>query len=190
MQAGPARASAPRHRQRSIGAPRVEAGRLKLEITETALLDDEAAALPVLEDLRRMGVGIALDDFGTGYSSLSHLLRIPADTLKIDRSFLRRIEAEPADAALVGSIVAMARIRGLRVVAEGVESEEQLAVLRELGCDEIQGHLFGAAVPADDLPRLLAEIEARVRKPESEDASPRRARGEPRRPRPRPARGR
>jgi len=150
----------------ALDAARVHPGRLELEITETALLHDEEAAMPVLEELRRRGVGIALDDFGTGYSSLSYLLRIPADTLKIDRSFLRSIDTEPADAALVGSIIAMAKLRRLRVVAEGVESPEQLAVLRELGCDEVQGHLFGAAVPASELPRLVAEIEAQAGKPD------------------------
>jgi len=168
----------------ALDKARVAPDRLELEITETALLHDEAAAMPVLEELRRMGVGIALDDFGTGYSSLSYLLRIPADTLKIDRSFLRNIDTEPADAALVGSIIAMAKIRGLRVVAEGVESGEQLAVLCELGCDEIQGHLFGAAVPAEELPRLVAEIEAHARKPDPGAASPQRTR----RSKPRPAR--
>jgi diguanylate cyclase (GGDEF)-like protein len=174
----------------ALDAARVDPRRLELEITETALLDDEAAAMPILEELRRMGVGIALDDFGTGYSSLSYLLRIPADTLKIDRAFLRRIDTEPADAALVGSIIAMAKIRGLRVVAEGVEGDEQLAVLRELGCDEVQGHLLGAAVPAADLPRLLAEVEAQARKADPDEAEAPRAGREARSARPRPTRSR
>jgi diguanylate cyclase (GGDEF)-like protein len=169
----------------ALGAARVDPQRLQLEITETALLQDEAAAMPVLEELRRMGVGIALDDFGIGYSSLSHLLRIPADALKIDRSFLQRIDTEPADAALVGAIISMAKIRGLRVVAEGVESEEQLAVLRELGCDEIQGHLFGAAVPASELPSLVREIEVEAPKRDLGAAREPDAGREPRRPGPR-----
>jgi diguanylate cyclase (GGDEF)-like protein len=160
----------------ALALEHVDPRRLEFEITETALLQDEAAATALLEELRQMGVRIALDDFGTGYSSLSYLLRIPADTLKIDRSFLRQIDTKPADAALVGSIIAMAKIRGLRVVAEGVEEEEQLAILRELGCDEVQGYLLGAAVPAEDLPRLLGEIESRARKPEPGDARPRRVR--------------
>ncbi len=174
----------------ALDKARVAPDRLELEITETALLHDEAGAMPILEELRRMGVGIALDDFGTGYSSLSYLLRIPADTLKIDRSFLRNIDTEPADAALVGSIIAMAKIRGLCVVAEGVESAEQLALLSELGCDEIQGHFFGAAVPADELPRLVAEIETQAGKPDP-GAAPRREAGRGTgRQGPRPARGR
>jgi len=166
----------------------VDPRRLELEITESALLDDEEAAMPMLEELRRLGIRIALDDFGTGYSSLSHLLRIPADTLKIDRSFLARIDREPADAALVGSIVSMAKLRGLCVVAEGVESEEQLAVLRELGCDEVQGHLVSAAVPAQEVPRLLVELATWTTKPDADEDGARpvaRERGGPRPPRPR-----
>jgi diguanylate cyclase (GGDEF)-like protein len=175
----------------ALRAAAVDARRLELEITETALFHDEATAISVLEELRGMGVGIALDDFGTGYSSLSYLLRLPVDTLKIDRSFIQRVDTEPADAALVGAIVSMAKIRGLRVVAEGVESREHLAVLRELGCDEVQGHLFSAALPASEVPRLLQEVGAgALRKPEP---LARRARRTPRdvpRARRRPPRGR
>ncbi len=167
----------------------VDARRLELEITETALLHDEAAAISVLEELRGMGVGIALDDFGTGYSSLSYLLRLPVDTLKIDRSFIQRVDSEPADAALVGAIISMAKIRGLRVVAEGVESDEHLAVLRELGCDEVQGHLFSAALPASEVPRLVREVMAgSLRKPDPVARGGRRAHRE--RTRRRPPRGR
>jgi diguanylate cyclase (GGDEF)-like protein len=156
----------------ALETARVDARHLEIEITETALLHDEAAAISALEELRAMGVRIALDDFGTGYSSLSYLLRLPVDTLKIDRSFIQRVDAEAADAALVGSIISMAKLRGLRVVAEGVESGEQLAVLRELGCDEVQGHLFSAAVPAAEVPRLLREVKGELaRKPEL-DAAP------------------
>jgi diguanylate cyclase (GGDEF)-like protein len=168
----------------------VDPSRLELEITESALLHDEEAAMPMLEELRRLGIRIALDDFGTGYSSLSYLLRIPADTLKIDRSFLARIDREPADAALVGSILSMAKLRGLRVVAEGVESEEQLAVLRELGCDEVQGHLISAAVPAQEVPRLLVELAAWTAKPDPEDPAARRLARDPQSPRTRPRRAR
>jgi diguanylate cyclase (GGDEF)-like protein len=172
----------------TLASAHVDPSRLELEITETALLQDEAAAASLLAELRQMGVGIALDDFGTGYSSLSYLLRIPADTLKIDRSFLRRIGAEPSDAALVGSIIAMAKIRGLHVVAEGVEEEEQLTILRELGCDEVQGYLLSAAVPPEELPRVVAELEARAHKAEPDPAPPRRARRATRGPKTRPAR--
>jgi EAL domain-containing protein (putative c-di-GMP-specific phosphodiesterase class I) len=136
-----------------------------------------------------MGVGIALDDFGTGYSSLSYLLRLPVDTLKIDRSFIQRVDREPADAALVGAIVSMAKIRGLRVVAEGVESSEHLAVLRELGCDEVQGFLFSAALPASEVPRLVGEVVAGLRKPDPDARGGRRTRREARRARLRPPRG-
>jgi diguanylate cyclase (GGDEF)-like protein len=168
----------------------VDPRRLELEITETALFHDEAAAISVLEELRGMGVGIALDDFGTGYSSLSYLLRLPVDTLKIDRSFIQRVDTEPADAALVGAIISMAKIRGLRVVAEGVESDEHLAVLRELGCDEVQGHLFSVALPAAEVPKLVREVGiGSLRKPDPGARGAQRRRRESRRARPRPPRG-
>jgi diguanylate cyclase (GGDEF)-like protein len=169
----------------------VDARRLELEITETALFHDEAVAMSVLEELRSMGIGIALDDFGTGYSSLSYLLRLPVDTLKIDRSFIQRVDREPADAALVGAIVSMAKIRGLRVVAEGVESDEHLAALRELGCDEVQGHLFSAALPASEVPNLVRQVGmGSLRKPDPDARRVRRPRRDTRRARPRPPRGR
>jgi diguanylate cyclase (GGDEF)-like protein len=167
----------------------VDPQRLELEITETALLQDESSAISILEQLRAMGVSIALDDFGTGYSSLSYLLRLPVDTLKIDRSFIQRVDEEAADAALVGAIVSMAKIRGLRVVAEGVESAEQLAVLRELGCDEVQGHLFSPALPASEIPGVVRELSA-LRKPEPDARGARTSRGRARPPRSRPPRSR
>jgi diguanylate cyclase (GGDEF)-like protein len=174
----------------ALQAVAVDPRRLELEITETALFHDEAAAIAVLQELRGMGIGIALDDFGTGYSSLSHLLRLPVDTLKIDRSFIQRLDTEPADAALVGAIVSMAKIRGLRVVAEGVESDEHLAALRELGCDEVQGHLFSAALPASEIPNLVREVGMGARrKPDPDAGRTRRPRRDTRRAR-RPPRAR
>jgi EAL domain-containing protein (putative c-di-GMP-specific phosphodiesterase class I) len=106
--------------------------------------------------LRALGVKIALDDFGTGYSSLSYLRRLPADALKLDRSFLAEIASEPSAAALTASIVGMGIALGLRVVAEGVEEEGQLKLLRAWGCHEAQGFLFGRAVPADEAERAWA----------------------------------
>jgi EAL domain-containing protein (putative c-di-GMP-specific phosphodiesterase class I) len=107
----------------------------------------------VLRQLGALGCPIAVDDFGTGYSSLSYLKRLPIDTIKIDRGFVREIVSDADDAAIVSAIVAMARKLKLEVVAEGVETLEQLAVLRELGCDRYQGYLFSAAVPAEDFGR-------------------------------------
>jgi predicted signal transduction protein with EAL and GGDEF domain len=130
--------------------------RLGVEITESVLLHDPELAIETLRRLRALGVYIALDDFGTGYSSLSYLRRLPADALKIDRSFLAEIASEPSAAALTASIVAMGIALGLRVVAEGVEDERQRELLRAWGCHEAQGFLFARAVPADEAERLWA----------------------------------
>jgi EAL domain-containing protein (putative c-di-GMP-specific phosphodiesterase class I) len=130
--------------------------RLGVEITENVLLHDPDLAIETLARLRTLGVHIALDDFGTGYSSLSYLRRLPADALKIDRSFLAEIASEPSAAALTASIVAMGIALGLRVVAEGVEDERQRLLLRAWGCHEAQGFLFARAVPADEAERLWA----------------------------------
>ena len=132
---------------------RVEPYRLEFEITETLLASNVAEHAEVLRQLGTLGCPIAVDDFGTGYSSLSYLKRLPIDTIKIDRGFIREIVSDADDAAIVSAIVAMARKLKLEVVAEGVETPEQLAVLRELGCDRYQGYLFSAAVPAEDFGR-------------------------------------
>ena len=135
------------------GAP---AGRLGIEITENVLLHDAKLAIDTLARLRALGVRVALDDFGTGYSSLSYLRHLPADALKIDRSFLAGIASDDAAAALTASIVAMGVALGLRVVAEGVEDEQQRRLLQAWGCHEAQGFLFGRAVPADEAERTWA----------------------------------
>jgi EAL domain-containing protein (putative c-di-GMP-specific phosphodiesterase class I) len=138
----------------------VDASLLDLEITETAVMKRDASVLRALDRLRDLGVRLSLDDFGTGYSSLSYLRSLPIDTLKIDRSFVRDIETRPDDHALVGAILSMARVLHLRAVAEGVETQGQLILLDEMGCDEVQGHLFSVPVPAEDVGRIRAEIEA------------------------------
>jgi diguanylate cyclase (GGDEF)-like protein len=132
------------------------AARLGIEITENVLLHDTELAIDTLRRLRALGVRIALDDFGTGYSSLSYLRHLPADALKIDRSFLVGIASEDAAAALTASIVAMGVALGLRVVAEGVEEEQQRRLLLAWGCHEAQGFLFGRAVPADEAESIWA----------------------------------
>ncbi|HYF60922.1 MAG TPA: EAL domain-containing protein [Burkholderiaceae bacterium] len=132
--------------------------RLRLELTESLLLDNVSDCIAKMQSLKSMGVGFALDDFGTGYSSLSYLKRLPLDELKIDRSFIRDITTDPSDAAIVQTIIGMARTLGLEVVAEGVETFEQMDFLARHGCGAYQGWYFGKAVP-------LPEFEATLREP-------------------------
>ncbi|MEP7053990.1 MAG: EAL domain-containing protein [Actinomycetota bacterium] len=136
---------------------------LELELTETGLMADPSAALRVLAELRKLGVGIALDDFGTGYSSLTYLHQLPVTAIKIDRSFVQHITVRPSDMAIAASVIDLARAVGLRTVAEGVETVEQLTLLHQLGCLEGQGFLWSRALPPAELvalrqgtPRFLA----------------------------------
>ena len=124
---------------------------LTLEITETTAMSDVEVSLTVLQQLSDMGVDLSIDDFGTGYSSLMYLKRLPANELKIDRGFIRELEDEGEDAAIVSAIVALGRALGLRIVAEGVETSGQQAFLTRLGCDALQGYLLGRPVPAEQL---------------------------------------
>jgi diguanylate cyclase (GGDEF)-like protein/PAS domain S-box-containing protein len=127
---------------------------LELELTETLLMQDAAATAAVLHALREVGVKLALDDFGTGYSSLSRLKHLPIDTLKIDQAFVRDIASSASDAVIVGLVIGMGRSLNMRVVAEGVETSEDLAALLEHGCAEGQGHYFGKATAAGEFPHL------------------------------------
>jgi EAL domain-containing protein (putative c-di-GMP-specific phosphodiesterase class I) len=134
---------------------------LELEITESMLIQDEAAAAAVIRRIDQLGVHFSLDDFGTGYSSLSRLKRFPFHTLKIDQSFVAGIPADPGDAAIVRAIVAMARGLGIRVLAEGVENQAQWAFLRDAGCDVIQGYHYGEPLTPEQVAELLrAELVA------------------------------
>jgi diguanylate cyclase (GGDEF)-like protein len=130
---------------------------LKLELTESSIMKNAESAVRTLGELKAMGVKIAIDDFGTGYSSLGYLKRLPIDTLKIDRSFVRDVTADPDDAALVMAIITLAHNLRLKVVAEGVESEEQLSFLHLLRCDEWQGYLFSKPVPVEAFEELLLQ---------------------------------
>ncbi|HEX2902633.1 MAG TPA: EAL domain-containing protein [Jatrophihabitans sp.] len=125
---------------------------LRIEITESSAIIDFEASLAQLAALRRVGVEVELDDFGTGYSSLSMLRELPLTAVKIDKSFIDCVDASPADAALVRGVIEAAHALGLTVTAEGVERPQQLAVLRELGCDTAQGFLIGRPAPAGQLP--------------------------------------
>jgi diguanylate cyclase (GGDEF)-like protein/PAS domain S-box-containing protein len=129
---------------------------LELELTESILMHDAESSVSVLQSLKAMGVQLAIDDFGTGYSSLSYLKRFPIDTLKIDQSFVRDIVTDVDDATIVAAVIGMGKHLKQRVVAEGVETHEQLAFLRTRQCDEGQGFHFSPPVSAEDFARLLA----------------------------------
>jgi diguanylate cyclase (GGDEF)-like protein/PAS domain S-box-containing protein len=130
---------------------------LRLEITESVLVEESATAISSLEALNEIGVRLVLDDFGTGYSSLAYLNRFPFHALKVDRSFVDALGIEQERTAIVEAIIGMARALSLEVIAEGVESEVQLAELQRLGCDYAQGHFFHAAMPEREVSRLIAE---------------------------------
>jgi diguanylate cyclase (GGDEF)-like protein/PAS domain S-box-containing protein len=142
--------------QEALAAAALEPGDLRLEITETVLMDDPARAEVVLGELRRLGVKIYLDDFGTGFSSLSYLHRFPVDTLKIDRSFVASLKEGSERPAIIESIVTLARMLGTHVIAEGVETERQMHELTRLGCTEAQGYFFAQPLPASTAESLLA----------------------------------
>jgi diguanylate cyclase (GGDEF)-like protein/PAS domain S-box-containing protein len=129
--------------------------RLELEITESTIMRDPEEAVRALLELKARGIQIAIDDFGTGYSSLSYLKRLPLDFLKVDQSFVKNLASSHSDRAIVRAIIAMAHTLNLKVIAEGVETEEQLSFLLEQGCDELQGFLFSQAVPSQEFSKLL-----------------------------------
>ena len=142
--------------ERLLAAHGLAAGSMVLEITETAILSDEAIVADQLRELRSMGVGIALDDFGTGYSSLSHLSLFPIDIVKIDRSFVDQVNTSPRHHALTNGIVRLARDLALDVVAEGIETADQRRVVEEMGCQYGQGYLLARPMAADEVPAAIA----------------------------------
>jgi EAL domain-containing protein (putative c-di-GMP-specific phosphodiesterase class I) len=128
----------------------LEARYLQLEVTESMIMYEAERMTESLEQLKAMGLELAIDDFGTGYSSLSYLKRLPIDRLKIDKSFVQDVTTDTDDEAIIGAIIALTRKLGLRTIAEGVETREQLEFLRDQGCDEVQGFLLSKPLAPPD----------------------------------------
>jgi diguanylate cyclase (GGDEF)-like protein len=136
----------------------IEPDKLEVEITESVMMKNAELTMTTLERLKEMGVRLSMDDFGTGYSSFNYLKRFPLDVIKIDKSFVKDVNNNEEDAAIVRAIIAMARSLKLRVIAEGVETPDQLRFLQENGCDEIQGYLLSPPVPADEVIPLIRRV--------------------------------
>ncbi|MGH6665504.1 MAG: EAL domain-containing protein, partial [Pseudolabrys sp.] len=147
----------------ALGASGLPASRLELEITETVLLQDEKAVLDVLHQIRELGVRISMDDFGTGYSSLSYLRSFPFDKIKIDRSFIRELGKENDCVAIIRAVTRLGHSLGMITTAEGVETKEQLTILRAEGCTQVQGFLFSEPRPAKEVPALLQKLRPQIR---------------------------
>ena len=141
--------------QRVLLESGVHASRLKLELTETVVLENVEDTIRKMREIKLLGVSFSMDDFGTGYSSLQYLKRLPLDQIKIDQSFVRDITVDPNDAAIVQTVIAMTEAMGLNVIAEGVETEAQLEFLELRGCHAFQGYLFSKPVPIVAFESLL-----------------------------------
>jgi EAL domain-containing protein (putative c-di-GMP-specific phosphodiesterase class I) len=133
----------------------LEARSLRLDVTESAFIDALEGDTLLLQRIENLGVGISIDDFGTGYSSLSYLKRLPADVLKIDKTFVKGIGEKAEDTAIAGMVVELAHTLGMEVIAEGVETNGHVALLEEMGCDMAQGFHFEGAVPPGAVSELL-----------------------------------
>jgi len=141
--------------RRALAAAELDPRFLEVELTETAVMSDAEESIRILEAISRMGVLVSIDDFGTGYSSMSYLRRFPIDKLKIDCCFVKEMTQRPEDASIVRAIISLAHSLHLKVIAEGVETPEQLALLAELKCDQYQGFHFSPALPAERFASLL-----------------------------------
>lgn len=145
--------------KRILMSKEVDRKLINLELTETALLEDLTIARPILNDLSALGVGIHIDDFGTGYSSLSYLAELPVKTLKIDRSFISKLVDSESNARVVQAIIALGKAMELDIVAEGVETDQQYAIVRKLGCDLVQGYFIAKPMPAEGFRRWCGGYE-------------------------------
>ena len=139
----------------TLKASGVPAGQLEIEITESIMIDSAEKALQVINELAKMGIKLAIDDFGTGYSSLSYLNKFPANLLKIDKSFVDKMNSSDSSKQYVAAIISIGHIMGLDVVAEGVEEQEQLDSLKDIGCDFIQGFIWGRPLPMDEAEKIV-----------------------------------
>ncbi|MGA7749613.1 MAG: EAL domain-containing protein, partial [Gallionella sp.] len=143
--------------QRVLQESGAKPSRLKLEFTESTVLENVEDTISKMRELKLLGVGFSVDDFGTGYSSLQYLKRLPLDQIKIDQSFVRDIATDPNDAAIVQTIIAMTEALGLSVIAEGVETNEQHEFLDNHGCHAFQGYLFSEPIPLEQFKALLQQ---------------------------------
>jgi EAL domain-containing protein (putative c-di-GMP-specific phosphodiesterase class I) len=144
----------------TIDAKKIDPQQLHLEITETLLMNAPEVARAELEKCRGIGVNVSIDDFGSGYSSLSYLHYFPIDTLKIDQSFIRSLSTHPGSVVLVKSIIGLAQNLGMSVIAEGVESAHDAGLLRDLGCEYIQGYFFSKPLPFDGAMKFVQSWQA------------------------------
>jgi EAL domain-containing protein (putative c-di-GMP-specific phosphodiesterase class I) len=134
----------------------VKSRNLSLEITESTLMENTEMTAITLHELARLGLDFTIDDFGTGYSSLSYLTQFPIGTIKIDRSFIKEINTDHSKAAIVKAVISLAHSLEMNIIAEGVETEEQMAYLQKQGCNDMQGYLYSPPVPAEEMTKFLA----------------------------------
>ena len=146
--------------QRALDKSGLAASRLQIEVTESLFIDEGDKVLSILTEFRRMGLTIAMDDFGTGYSSLGYLSRFPFDKIKIDQSFVRDMR-RPENIAIVRSVIGLSKALEMSVIAEGIESAEQMRILYDEGCREMQGFFLSRPRPAEEIPFMLSEINGR-----------------------------
>jgi diguanylate cyclase len=156
--------------RRALDAAQLDPQLLEVELTESAVMSDAEESILILEAISSMGVLVSVDDFGTGYSSMSYLRRFPIDKLKIDRCFVEEMTRRSEDASIVRAIISLAHSLHLKVIAEGVETSEQLALLADLGCDQYQGFYFSPALSADKFVSLVKQAHANQPEPEDDEA--------------------